>query len=252
MRKIESFSKSILKNLSSSLLSLFVLILPIFTIGCEQAEKEDLKSKSNSLPDKVVYFEGIGDLEVKFNKSPQYFGKLIQNDNYLIMKKFVQDAKELNFYLDEDGKIYAFKTNKASINFIKNRFQLQERCSPNYNANVTYKFFKHIFFSTEFVGLRRTGNFSIPNVNIANAGSNDEISSLTVDNQRKEHNYLVTLYKDADFQGWNVKLGVQRCSAWGEVGNMKNTWFWFDHWTGNWEEDGPFNDKASSIIGSTF
>lgn len=233
--------------------SLLLLGGSVFFIGCDkenlqESVKDDFDKKTFRPENKLIYFDEIGDLEVKFDKN----SKMVKDENFSKMKKFASEASNINLYVDEDNKMYIFKTNQASLDFIRSKSGLQERCSPIYTNNVTTKFFKHRAYSGEFTGLRRTGAFNIPKVNPAHSGSNDEISSVLIQNERRETPFLVTMYRHENYGGDFCRFGVSRCEGW-SVGAGDMSWMW-TYWSlllNDFTSEGPFNDVVSSIKGQT-
>jgi hypothetical protein len=251
MIKNELKFKNYFSRLGTISFSLLLLAISIFFIGCDkenlnESVKDDFDKKTYRPEDKTVYFEGIGDIEVKFDKN----SKIVNDENFLKMKNFVSEATNINLYIDEENKLNVFKTNQSSLNFIRNKYGLEERCTPIYTNNVTIKFFKHAGYSSEFTGLRRTGEFYIPVVNTSHSGSNDEISSVSIQNERRETPFLVTMYQHINRGGSFVRFGVGRCNGWNVgVGNMQWQWSWWSDFLNSYQDDGPFNDVISSIEG---
>lgn len=229
---------------------MFVLSITLFS--CDKDIYTESEG-SNEITSQTVYFEGVGTVEASFVLNEDGKFEFSKDFDSSILDDFFKGTDEPHAFIDENERLHMFKSEDSRMEYLKATRQINQRCSENTSGFVRAKFFKHKNFGSEFTGLRRTrygsGYFSISNVNSHHSGSNDEISSVSLENTRQKDNYMLTLYKHSNYGGPSVLVTVAKCDALYDVANLKGSWVWFNSWINNWIPQSSFNDTTSSIKG---
>ena len=209
------------------------------------------------LEEKTVYLDGVGDVITKLELTPEGMYKVSPTKDHQKIQNFFKDMKETHTLFDESGKMHVFKSEERKLEYMTQEYNLVARCATNYSGHILVQFFKHNNYSSEFSSLRRFvygSGFDIPVVNDAHPGSNDEITSLSIANNRREYNFAVTLYRHIHYGGSSATLRIGKCTSNQSNPNITNVFFYHDSYLpgGSQLMEGGENDKTSSIKGFYF
>ena len=226
-----------------------VMLLGSCSKNAEPNEIEPVKLDAVQNVSIPITVSGVGSMNLSLKHFPDGHNESTESAETKALIEYSKNHPELALLINDDGSLSVFENQEALYQFKRPNGNIGLRCSSDLTKNVSVKLYRHANFVDMIAS--RTNAFNLSMVTI---GANDQLSSVKVENPRREYDYNVIFYEHVNQYGTpygrSINLWCEKCSDGASVINMGNyqyvaaTLFGWTVVTGN------FNDVTSAVRGN--